>query len=584
MRIKTKIVTLTFLAILLSVGLMGVSMYIYVNPILSRQTIRDNQTIVGKITQQVSYTLEDTVTYAKGIIVNDQLQALLKKTMVTDGYDYFSTVWKINTLLKEYNFLRDNIIVDMSIVDTHGKALELSGIYYSDLSGGWYDDFRNSHTYNGVSRPHIVVAPSNTSRLNVVTYVTNIYDKQNPSRSVYLGKLLINLNYAALVKPMLVEPSLGIKIIAFDKSEHTIYSPDPSSAAIPDELLKGPSQTQNVLFRAGQYYIFDSIPSSNWTITGTISKSKINANMKYFNYAIVYIFLICLLFMWIIIYPVAANVAKPLLKLVRGMRQVAKGEFHTNIVVTSGDEIEEAARVFNRMVKDIKKLLDESVLMEKKERELELKMFMLQINPHFISNTLNAIIYLARKANAPDIVTLTKAFISFLQTTIRNHPKMLSSIGDEMNYIDDYNMILKYRYNDAVEVIWQVDESCKAYKIPKMILYPLVENSIFHGILPALRKGWIRIHVSSDSNALKVSVEDNGVGISPGILDKLRGQMASPALEEDLDHIGLLNVNNRLKLLFGHTSILNIESTENEGTLIWFSLPLIFLTHDPKNV
>ncbi|WP_274650260.1 sensor histidine kinase [Paenibacillus humicola] len=584
MRIKTKIVTLVFLAVTLSVVLMAVSMYLFVNPILSRQTIRDNQAIVEKIAQQISYTLDDTITYAKGIIVNDQLQTLLKRATVSKGYDYFSSLWQINSLLKEYGFLRDNIIVDMSVIDPHNKPLLLSGVYYSQLNESWFDPFRNNNTFNGVSMPHVVVAPSNTSSLYVMTYVINIYDKQNPSPNVYLGKLLIHLDYNALIKPMLVDPSLGIAIAAYNQSNQLIYAPDRKASPVPGEILNGAAQSQNAVLKSGQYYLSETIPSTNWKITGTISKRKINANITYFNYTMVYIFLICLLFMWIIIYPVAANVTKPLLKLVRGMRQVGKGEFQTHIEVKSGDEIEEAAQVFNRMVKDIKNLIDESVEREKKERELGLKMFMLQINPHFIANTLNAIMYLARKANAPDIVRLTKAFISFMQSTLYNHPGMLASISDEIRYINDYSLILKYRYNDSVEVIWQVEESCKAYKIPKMILYPLVENSIFHGLLPALRKGWVRIGISEDAQLLRVSVADNGIGIAPETLEKLQAQLASPSVDENTSHIGLLNANNRLRLLFGEAGALQIESAENEGTRVSFSLPLMLLEHDPKNV
>jgi|HigsolmetaGSP12D_1036236.scaffolds.fasta_scaffold00567_5 sensor histidine kinase YesM len=581
MRIKTKIVALAFFAILLSVGLMGASMYMYVNPILSRQTVRDNQEIVEKATQQLSFALDDTVTYAKGIIVNDQLQELLKRTRTDSGYDYFQAVSRIGTLLKEYSFLRDNIVVDMSIVDPNGKALELNGVSYSDLSQAWFDEFRGNRTYNGMSGPHWAVAPSNTSRLHVITYVTNIYDKQNPSGNIYLGKLLINLDYDALIKPLVTNPSLGIQIAVFDKLARPIFSPDNQALTVPRGIPERADQTPSVTIRQGRYEIVDRIPSIGWVVIGTIPKSKINANLKYFNYAMVYIVLICLAVMWLLIYPVAAGVTKPLLKLVLAMRRVAKGEFQTAIVVRSGDEIEEVSQVFNRMVRDIKQLMDESVMREKKERELELKMFMLQINPHFIWNTLNTVIFLARKAGAPEIVELTKAFISFLQTTIRNHPKMLSDIRDEMKYIDDYCLILKYRYGDAVEIDWRVDEECKAYQMPKMILYPLVENSIFHGILPALRKGRVLITITADEELLHVCVEDNGAGINGTELRKLREQLASPELEDNPDHIGLVNANNRLRLLYGDRSAFRIESLVGEGTRISFSIPLIRSTSEP---
>jgi two-component system sensor histidine kinase YesM len=290
------------------------------------------------------------------------------------------------------------------------------------------------------------------------------------------------------------------------------------------------------------------------------------------------------LIMMMIIYPVMNNLTKPLIKLIWGMRRVSKGDLETQIQVNSGDEIEEVSHIFNNMVKDIKNLLEESVLMEKKKRNLAIKMFMYQINPHFIYNTLNSVIYLARKADSPEIVELIKAFVSFLQRTIKSQPEVFSSIENEMRYIDDYLLLLKYRYHDRVDISWQIDGNAQGYRIPQMILYPLVENSIFHGILPATEKGRIRIIVTKEKSDLKLCVEDNGVGIPPQRVEELRQQMASHSLieEEVSDHIGLQNVNNRLKLLFGESNCLNIESVENEGTRVWFLLP--YRHKDHKNV
>lgn len=571
MRIKSRITAVAFFSILLSVGLSGFSIYLYVNPILSRQIVRDNQTIVAKIAQQISYQLEDVVNYAKGIVVNDQLQLLLKKLSTTEGFDYYVNILQLETVLKEYSLLRDNVIVDMIIVDKNNKVLEMNDVYSGSITEDWYDNFRINPTYNGFSKKHIVTNNTNTlSRMMVVTYVMNIYDKQTPD--VYLGKLLIHINWDVLVKPMITDASLGIRIHTLDKDRNIVYSPDPKASELPEEAMNQLASEGSVL-NDGQYYFIESIPSSQWRVMGIVPQTKINANMKYTNYMLLSIGLICLLIMSLLIYPVVSNVTKPLMKLIRGMRQVSKGELNTTIVVTSGDEIEEVAQVFNKMVRDIKNLVDESVLMEKKKRELELQMFMYQINPHFIYNTLNSVIYLARKANAPDIAALTRAFISFLQRTIKNKPEMLSTISEEMIYIKDYAQILQYRYNGRMALEWQVEENCLGKQIPRMILYPLVENSIFHGILPSQRQGWIRISISSAHHQLSVVVEDNGVGMSAEQLGKLRSQMGTPFLQEDLDHIGMLNVNNRLKLLFGEQAILNIESRENEGTRIRFSIP-----------
>ncbi|TBL80118.1 sensor histidine kinase [Paenibacillus thalictri] len=571
-RIKAKITAVAFFAILLSVGLSSFSIYLYVNPILSRQIVRDNQAIVLKISQQTAYLMEDVVNYAKGIVINDQVQTTLKKMKGMSGYDYYDYNLRLETILKEYSMLRDNVIIDMFVVDSRNKALEINELYGSTLYEDWYDEFRYNAGVNGFSKQHVVSNRANTSQFNVVTYVMNIYDKQNPD--TYLGKLLIHLKYDVVVQPMLIDPSIGIRIVSFDKHNHLVYPDNWTEAKdFRRPANNSGSPADDVMLNEGRYYIREPIPPAHWELIGVVSTDKINASMKYINYVLFSITLICFLIMSMLIYPVVSNVTKPLVKLIRGMRQVSKGELDTRIVVKSGDEIEEVSQVFNKMVGDIKSLLEESVRMEQQKRELELKAFMYQINPHFIYNTLNCVIYLARRIDAADIAALTKAFISFLQRTIKNRPEMVSSIEEEIQYIDDYTMILKYRYDDRVEVLWEVEETCKAYAIPRMILYPLVENSIFHGILPSSQKGWIRIRITEQTGKLNVSVTDNGVGIEAQKLEKLQRDMASPSINEDLDHIGIHNVNNRLKLLFGQTAVLQIDSKEQEGTSIFFHIP-----------
>jgi two-component system sensor histidine kinase YesM len=573
MKIKTKILAVAFIAIFLSICIISTSNYIYVHSIFREQIVTDNRTIVSKVTQQVSYSMEDIERYAQGIALNDQVQLFLRSIKITTGFDYFDNEFKLDRALKEFTFLRANIIEDMFVVNSYNKSLDFNQMYTSTLNEDWYDYFRSDQGANGFSKPFFVATHLNSPKTKVISYVIDIYDEDNHRN--HLGKLVILLNYNVLVQPMAIDLSKGLEIITLDKQGHIIYSPHeyPASDSLPKPedmlLLEGVAPSES------DYYIVEEIQASSWKIIGILSKEHINTSLKYINFVLLLILFLSLLIMMMIIYPVMNNLTKPLIKLIWGMRRVSKGDLETQIQVNSGDEIEEVSHIFNNMVKDIKNLLEESVLMEKKKRNLSIKMFMYQINPHFIYNTLNSVIYLARKADSPEIVELIKAFVSFLQRTIKSQPEVFSSIENEMRYIDDYLLLLKYRYHDRVDISWQIDEDAQGYRIPQMILYPLVENSIFHGILPATEKGRIRIIVTKKKTGLKLCVEDNGVGIPPQRVEELRQQMASNSLieEEVSDHIGLQNVNNRLKLLFGESNCLNIESVENEGTRVWFLLP-----------
>ena len=202
-----------------------------------------------------------------------------------------------------------------------------------------------------------------------------------------------------------------------------------------------------------------------------------------------------------------------------------------------------------------------------------MQMLIYQINPHFISNTLNCIICLTRKKDYGKIIELTKIFIMLLQVTLRTTPKTMAAIAEEITHINHYVSILQYSYDDISPIQWAVDPLAKELKIPRLLLYPLVENSIFHGILTAAHPCKIEITIQLCDGGYEVIVEDNGRGISPeklaAIIDSLHTEKTGQS------HIGLQNVNNRLRLLYGSDALLSLESWYEKGTRIRFQIPIL---------
>jgi len=570
--IRTKIVLAALVLVLFSVLASGFAIYIYVNNILSTQIVKDNNAIVTKLSEQLSYYLDDIKKYCLNIILNDQVQDYLKQKNKLSEYDYYSTVDKLINTLNDYRLLRDGIIDSIYVVDSDEKVLELNNLYSNTIYEEWYHDFSETGKNSGFSGLHYVEnAIALHGKTKVVSYIQKIFDKEQAD--AYLGKIVINLKHDILVKAFESNNASIKSFLIYNENMNLIYQSDSIDKRTVEDIkitINGKAQS----FKYGdKYLLIVRIPSNAWTVVGILPVQEIYKNLKYTNYVFFVIIVSCIIVMLLVIFPTVNSITMPLMTLVKGMKEVSSGKLDTEIEVNSGDEIEGLANVFNNMVKDIRKHIEELILKEKNEKEMKLRLFMSQINPHFIYNTLNTIIYLAREINANEIISVTKNLIRIMQNTIKTQPDELTTIQKEIEYINSYIAILKYRYNDLVEAIWHVEDGLSDNKIPRMLIYPLVENSVYHGILPKSGKGIIHIRISYDNCRIKIAVEDNGIGISEEGLEKLLKSINDNNSFEHLEHIGLKNVNHRLRLLYGEDYILNIQSEYGKGTNIWFYIP-----------
>ena len=217
--------------------------------------------------------------------------------------------------------------------------------------------------------------------------------------------------------------------------------------------------------------------------------------------------------------------------------------------------------------------MNENVRKESEKRKSEMRFLMAQIKPHFIYNSLNCIIYLARRHKDEDIIKFTRAFISLLQISIRMQPQQEIPILVEIEHLKNYITLIQYRYDNAPDFQWEIADSCIDICLPGLILLPIVENSIFHGLLPKNKSGHIFLTVEKEEKIVKVTLRDDGNGIPPDKLKRIRQQIQGDGvISSGDDHIGLFNVNERLKLSERALGTLHITSQIDEGTQVWFYL------------
>jgi two-component system sensor histidine kinase YesM len=266
------------------------------------------------------------------------------------------------------------------------------------------------------------------------------------------------------------------------------------------------------------------------------------------------------------------GILNPVNTLVQGMKKVEKGDFETIIDIKGDGEIQRLGRSFNRMVNEIKNLIRERDIKERERSKAEIEALQSQINPHFISNTLNSIRLMAMIAKADNIKNITDAFMKLLTASFGKGGQT-ASVQAEVENLENYIYIMRVRYGDKFDIEFDIAEEIKECVILKLVLQPILENSIIHGVGELEKRGSIRITGRREQEALLFEIEDNGIGMTEDQIRKL--------LEEDIrdsksfSSIGVRNVDRRIKLNHGDKYGISIESGYGRYTKVRILLPCI---------
>lgn len=264
---------------------------------------------------------------------------------------------------------------------------------------------------------------------------------------------------------------------------------------------------------------------------------------------------------------------RPLSKLIGKMSAIREGRFSEYMMVEGTTEVQELASTYNYMLDDLKHYVEELVQTQKKQRQAEISALQMQINPHYIYNTLASIKWLVYQNDTPKTVRTIDAFISLLRNTISNSDEFIS-VSQEMINIQNYILINQTRYGDSIQVEYYISRTCEDCLLPKMILQPFIENTFFHAY-PEGRCGTIQIVVKQADGRLTIQIIDDGIGMTR---EKVLNIMNEKTKKEHYSGIGVHNVQERLKLLYGDDYGINIISEEEKGTTVEIVLPINYST------
>jgi len=323
------------------------------------------------------------------------------------------------------------------------------------------------------------------------------------------------------------------------------------------------------------YLAYNEIPKLNWKLAVFISSNQLLADMKKVLYTILILCLITLPIWLVLIYTIYRDIINPIYLLVDSMDKIEKGNTGITVSHDRHDELGYVFKTFNRMSEEITRLINkvykESLMM----KDAQIKALQAQINPHFLCNTLETINWKAKLYGVDDISEMVTALSSIIDANLdRNNEKMIP-IRRELEYIDNYNLLIQKRFGKKITFIKSIDDAALDYRIPMLLIQPLIENSIYHGLETKKGGGTVELIISIEEDMLLIIVADDGKGIDDNTLKKLKQSMEENVENqyESRTKIGIMNVHRRIKLIYGSEFGLNIFSESGKGTTIILKLP-----------
>ncbi len=313
-----------------------------------------------------------------------------------------------------------------------------------------------------------------------------------------------------------------------------------------------------------------------------IPQKNITGEVNALYLRIYVVLILCLIGCVVILLRMYQGFFTPVNELNQAMREVQMGNLNAYVKETGRNEIADMMRYYNNMLRSIHVHVVEKLESERRKKELELEVLVSQINPHFLYNTLENIVWKSNEAGHPDIGRLA-AMLGRMYRLSTSGGQIIIPVKHEIEHLVAYTQIQKNRYGDAFDFDLQVDhEEIRKLMTLKIILQPIIENSFLHGMEGLDRKMKIRMKIRKVGDRLEIKLIDNGLGITKERLEKVRRKIHGEAVEEDTQNeqqrssgIGLHNVAARIRLYFGIDDPVKISSIYHVGTIIIVQIPIL---------
>ncbi len=394
------------------------------------------------------------------------------------------------------------------------------------------------------------------------------------------GVLLVDMNFSG-IEQICKNVSLGETgyIYLVDRNGELIYHP--RQQLIYSNLVKENN------FKVAEYedgnYIDEldgdkrlitvkTLGYTGWKIIGVTPINETFANSTQITLFILFVIFLAIILLVFANMFISAKIANPIKALENSVKELENGSQNVDIAIGGSHEIQHLGKTIKSMVKQMHKLMGDIVYEQELKRQRELDALQAQINPHFLYNTLDSIVWMVENERYNEAITMVTSLAGFFRIGL-NKGKNIITIKDELKHAENYITIQHMRFKDKFTFKINADENVLNFATIKLIIQPLIENAVYHGMEFMDGDGEIIVNAYKKDNELYIDVIDNGMGIPPEIVDKLLTHESRSKGKGS--GVGLKNVQERIQLYFGKEYGLSILSEPDEGTLIRIHLPCI---------
>lgn len=553
----------------------------YFEHVVRTQKISDERSRLVQLSHQMTFLAEDMEQFSRSILIDEELQQLLEGQGAGNAFADRRRYNKVSSRLSFYSSLRPYLM---------GTILAMKdGICY----GSNYNAMDTAYIKEKLDKQEIAKYRGDTYAYSdpyydkesfgdgaMICYQVQMFDKYRFGRKK--GTLYMELYFDYFLDQIRAYMKKGDYSALLGRDGEVLYAQGPDGK-LSDSLMEyGTGFKTDAKVKNG-YILCESIGKTKWRICTLVTQEDLWSGSRFVLvfFLLSFLFSICLIL--IVISKRMEAVISPITRLSEQMARTEYGKPDEIEIIRTGDEIETLYECFCAMMKQLRAGEQERIAYEQQKKEMEYDITLSQINPHYLYNVLNTVVYLSAAGRNQDVVKIVHALIHTLHDTLNiGTGSVETTVEKELELTKCYLDIQTYRYPGQFDVAVECSDTCLKCKTPKTVVQPLVENALLHGILPTERKGRIQVRVWQEGENLFILVEDDGAGIGEEVAGRFLAGEEIVQKRGGRKHIGLSNVRDRIRYLYGDDYGMTVERGKEGGTRVLLHLPFEIMAKEEE--
>lgn len=584
--LKTKLMMIAIIFIVYPIVIIGYFGYRNYADTMTNKAISDMRSSAGELTSLISERMTKLSLFSVQILYDNTIYEANRR-LIDGSFDYVA--------VNDFNaYLQSNLYLKSEIDEILVRFVKSEKVFQVNKNMGF-----NTESYAYMDELYKQAVIHRGKPVWVVSY------KDGKAEGLYIAKIIYDINDIKNETGLLVfkvneqyltevlnnyMTNTKQNVSLYGSDGRGVFSYEPFEIGNGRQIIElAGSGTGAKEVRVGNdtvYLINNIILPDNWKLVMGISSNILLKDVRDIARLILILCAATLPICLLLVNFLYSDIIKPVNLLMKRMHQIEKGDIGITIENKRADEFGYMNMTFNRMSLEIKNLINTVYKKQIATKDAEIKALLAQINPHFLYNTLDSINWRAKINGVEEISEMVSALSSIIEANLNRNNENFIPFDREIEYINNYYLLLKKRYGKKINMVMDVEPETLECIIPKLIVQPIVENAVYHGLEMKVGNGTICLKARRDESRMHIDIIDDGIGIDENTLYKLNN-----SLEEVLDEtaagvenmdgalisssIGIINVHKRIRLLYGDEYGLHISSRIAEGTHVSICLPAI---------